>query len=65
MLPCVHGVFDRAGPRAVESIAKLGKMKLNDLQAKFAEVVGETTRSPNKTIRRISEVLKAADAWNR
>ena len=47
-----------------KDIAKLGKMKLNELQAKFAEVTGETTRSPNKTflIRRISEALKASDA---
>ncbi|MEK7382139.1 MAG: hypothetical protein AAB262_02520 [Elusimicrobiota bacterium] len=44
-------------------IAKLGKMKVNELQAKFAEVMGETTRSPNKTflIRRITEALQAAD----
>ena len=44
-------------------IAKLGKMKVNELQAKFAEVTGETTRSPNKTflIRRITEALQAAD----
>jgi hypothetical protein len=47
-----------------KEIANLNKMKLNDLQAKFAEVTGETTRSPNKTflIRRISEALQAADA---
>ena len=47
-----------------KEIAKLTKMKLNDLQAKFAEVTGETTRSPNKTflIRRISEALQAVDA---
>jgi hypothetical protein len=45
-------------------IAKLTKMKVNELQAKFAEVTGETTRSPNKTFlaRRISEALRAADA---
>ncbi|MGA7742754.1 MAG: ribbon-helix-helix domain-containing protein [Polyangia bacterium] len=44
--------------------AKLGKMKVNELQAKFAEVTGETTRSPNKVflIRRISEALQAASA---
>jgi hypothetical protein len=44
--------------------AKLGKMKLNELQAKFAEVTGETTRSPNKVflIRRIGEALQAASA---
>ena len=47
-----------------KEIAKLGKMKLNELQAKFAEVTGETTRSPNKTflVRRISDALKASDA---
>ncbi len=32
-----------------KDIAKLTKMKLNELQAKFAEVTGETTRSHNKT----------------
>lgn len=44
-------------------IAKLGKMKVNELQAKFAEVTGETTRSPNKTflIRRVTEALQTAD----
>jgi hypothetical protein len=63
----------RAGPTPKErtmskatkkEIANLNKMKLNDLQAKFAEVTGETTRSPNKTflIRRITEALQAADA---
>jgi hypothetical protein len=47
-----------------KEIAKLGKMKLNELQAKFAEVTGETTRSPNKTflIRKIAEALRVADA---
>jgi len=45
-------------------IAKLGKMKVNELQAKYAEVTGETTRSPKKTflIRRITEALQAAEA---
>ena len=44
--------------------AKLAKMKLNELQAKFAEVTGETTRSPNKTflIRSIAEAVRGADA---
>jgi len=44
-----------------KEIAKLAKMKVNDLQAKFAEVTGEKTRSPNKTflIRKITEALKA------
>ena len=46
-----------------KEIAKLGNMKVNELQAKFAEVTGETTRSPNKTflIRRITEALQTAD----
>jgi len=46
-----------------KEIAKLGNMKVNELQAKFAEVTGETTRSPYKTflIRRITEALQAAD----
>jgi len=47
-----------------KAIEKLSTMKVNDLQAKFAEVTGETTRSPNKTflIRRITETLQAAEA---
>jgi hypothetical protein len=47
-----------------KEIAKLTKMKLNELQAKFAEVTGETTRSPNKVflVRRICEALQAASA---
>jgi hypothetical protein len=47
-----------------KAIEKLSNMKVNELQAKFAEVTGETTRSPNKTflVRRITEALKAADA---
>jgi hypothetical protein len=47
-----------------KEIAKLGKMKVNELQAKFAEVTGETTRSPNKVylIRRISEAIQATTA---
>ena len=45
-----------------KAIEKLGNMKVNELQARFAEVTGETTRSPNKTflIRRITEALQAA-----
>jgi len=44
-----------------KEIAKLGKLKVNELQGKFAEVTGEKTRSPNKTflIRKISEALQA------
>lgn len=47
-----------------KGIAKLGKMKVNQLQAMFAEVVGETTRSPNRVylIKRIKEALAANDA---
>jgi hypothetical protein len=45
-------------------ISKLAKMRVNELQAKFAEVVGEPTRSPNRVylIRRITEALQAAEA---
>jgi hypothetical protein len=47
-----------------KEIAKLHKMKLNVLQARFTEVTGETSRSPNKAylIRRISEALEARTA---
>ena len=47
-----------------KAIEKLSTMKVNDLQAKFAEVTGETTRSPNKTflIRRITEALQAGES---
>jgi hypothetical protein len=47
-----------------KEIEKLASMKVNELQAKFAEVTGETTRSPNKTflIRRITEAMQAAEA---
>jgi len=46
-----------------KAIEKLSTMKVNELQARFAEVTGETTRSPNKTflIRRITEALQAAE----
>lgn len=46
------------------AIKKLSQMKVNELQAKFAEATGETTRSPNKTflIRRITDALQAAKA---
>ena len=44
-------------------ITKLSKMRVNELQARFAEVTGEVTRSPNKVylIRRIIAGLEAAD----
>lgn len=47
--------------RIDKQIAKLEQLRLPELQAKFAEIVGETTRSPNKTflLRRIREALEA------
>lgn len=47
-----------------QEIGRLGKLKVNELQAKFTEVTGETTRSPNKTflIRRITAAIETADA---
>ena len=44
--------------RTLESLSKL---RLPELQARFAEIVGEPTRSPNKTflLRRIREALEA------
>lgn len=47
-----------------KAIEKLSTMKVNELQAKFTEVTGETTRSPNKTflIRRITEALQPAES---
>ncbi len=46
--------------RTLESLAKL---RLPELQARFAEIVGQPTRSPNKTflLRRIGEVLEARE----
>ena len=45
--------------RTLESLSKL---RLPELQARFAEIVGEATRSPNKTflLRRIGEAPKPA-----
>ncbi|MGA7741797.1 MAG: hypothetical protein WBP56_06870 [Polyangia bacterium] len=45
-----------------KEIANLDKMKLNELQAKFAEVIGKKTRSPNKRflLRKITEALQTA-----
>lgn len=45
-----------------KQIKALDKLRLPELQEKFAEIVGEATRSPNKKylIRRISEALQAA-----
>jgi len=42
----------------------LEKLRLPDLQARFTDIVGEPTRSPNKKylLRRISEALEAAEA---
>ena len=44
-------------------ITKLSKLRVNELQARFAEVTGEVTRSPNKVylVRRIIAGLEAAD----
>lgn len=52
------------GKTTKKAIEKLSTMKVNELQAKFTEVTGGTTRSPNKTflIRRIAEALQAAEA---
>lgn len=46
--------------RTLESLATL---RLPELQARFAEIVGEPTRSPNKTflLRRIGEALDARE----
>jgi hypothetical protein len=46
--------------RTLESLAKL---RLPELQARFAEIVGEPTRSPNKTflLRKIGEALEARE----
>lgn len=51
------------GKATKKAIGLLSTMKVNELQAMFAEVTGETTRSPNKTflIRRITEALQAAE----
>ena len=42
-----------------KEIAKLRKMKLNELQARFQEATGESTRCPNRKylIRRIEEAI--------
>ncbi len=47
-----------------EEIARLGELRLPELQARYAEVVGETTRCPNKRwlIRQISEAMARAEA---
>ena len=45
------------------TLESLGELRLPDLQARFAEVVGEPTRSPNKKflLRRIGEALEARE----
>ena len=47
-----------------KEIKALEKLRLPELQAKFAEVTGEKSRSPNRTflIRRITEALEARAA---
>lgn len=44
-----------------KQVKALEKLKLGELQARFAEIVGEETRAPNRKflIRRISEALEA------
>ena len=46
--------------RTLESLSKL---RLPELQARFSEIVGEPTRSPNKTflVRKIGEALETRE----
>ena len=46
-----------------DEIARLGELRLPDLQARYAEVVGETTRCPNKRwlVRKIGEAMAQAE----
>ncbi|NTX39172.1 DUF2924 domain-containing protein [Myxococcus sp. CA033] len=50
-----------AAPKTKTKTKKLESMSLTELRARYREVVGEETRSPNKThlIRRIEEALAA------
>jgi hypothetical protein len=50
-------------PHARTSHPSLQKMRLPELQARYREVIGEATRSPNRTwlIRRIEEALAARE----
>lgn len=47
-----------------DEVARLSELRLPDLQARYAEVVGETTRCPNKRwlVRKISEATAQAEA---
>ena len=47
----------------IRTLESLSKLRLPELQARFAEIVGEPTRSPNKTflVRRIGEALEARE----
>lgn len=47
-----------------KQVKALEKLKLNELQARFAEIVGEETKAPNRKflIRRITEALEAKAA---
>ena len=47
-----------------KQVKALEKLKLNELQARFAEIVGEETRAPNRKflLRRITEALEAQAA---
>jgi hypothetical protein len=50
--------------KARNKLKALAKARLPELRAEYAEIVGETTRSPNRTflLRKISETLTAASA---
>ena len=62
--PATKKKVKNGGSATSRQAAALAKLKVNELQAKFAEVTGETTRSANKTflIRRITEALQPAEA---
>lgn len=47
----------------IRTLESLSKLRLPELQARFVEIVGEPTRSPNKTflLRRIGEALEARE----
>ena len=47
----------------IRTLESLSKLRLPELQARFAEIVGEPTRSPNKTflVRKIGEALETRE----
>lgn len=47
----------------IRTLESLSKLRLPELQARLAEIVGEPTRSPNKTflLRKIGEALEARE----